>query len=54
MKDMNLENAVRFISNTLLEKPDAERLPLIEDASRRFNLSPVQTQHLLEKYVSSK
>ena len=54
MNDQSLEKSVRFISDTLKETPETNRLKLIEEASRRFNLSPVQAEHLLQKYVYSR
>ena len=54
MSDQSLENAVRFISDTLKNNPSADRLALIEEAGRKFDLSPIQTENLVNKYVMGK
>lgn len=49
--ELELENALRYISEKLLENPETELSPLIEDASRRFDLSPLETEFLINKYI---
>lgn len=51
--DQSVENAVRFISDTLKDNPDMDRLSLVETAGKRFDLTPMQTEHLLQMYLSS-
>lgn len=46
-----MEKAIRQISEILRETPDADKLKLIEDASRQFNLNPLQTEFLTNKIV---
>ncbi|HOK02133.1 MAG TPA: hypothetical protein PKX79_04870 [Spirochaetota bacterium] len=52
--DDSMEKAIRFISEELKENPSADRLKLIERAGREFNLSPIQTEFLTEKFVLNK
>ena len=42
-----LQRAIRWISDRLLEDPDAARLPLVDEAARRFDLSPRDAEFLL-------
>jgi hypothetical protein len=49
--DRSLEDAVRFISNELKENPDADKSKLIDIASQRFDLNPMQTEFLVNKYI---
>ena len=49
--DQSLENAVRFISDALCGNPTADRLKLIEDASERFDLNPLQEESLIAIYI---
>lgn len=46
-----MEEAIRFISYELKDNPDADKLKLIERASQRFDLSPVQTEFLVNKFI---
>ncbi|MDY6968546.1 MAG: hypothetical protein SVR08_07835 [Spirochaetota bacterium] len=48
-----MEEAVRYISIELKEDPDADRSLLIEKASQKFDLNPLQTEFLLNKFVLS-
>ena len=47
----NLEDAIRYISGLLNENPDIDRSKLIDESSRKFDLNPMQTDFLLNKYV---
>ncbi len=49
-----LEEAVRFISMELRDNPEADKLKLIERVSQKFNLNPLQTEFLMNKYVFGK
>jgi hypothetical protein len=42
-----LQQAIRWISDCLLERPDAALLPLVDEAARRFDLSPRDAEFLL-------
>ena len=54
MKNKAMENAIRFISMELKDNPDADKTKLIDEASRNFDLTPMQTEFLLNKYVLGK
>ena len=45
-----MENAIRFISAELKENPGADNA-LIDEASRKYDLNPMQTEFLVNKYV---
>jgi hypothetical protein len=49
----SLEKAVRYISDTLTENPDDNIIALIERASRMFNLTPVEEDHLMRIHTDS-
>ena len=51
--DQSLENAIRFISDALCENPKADKVKLIEAASERFDLTPMQEEHLYDFYIYS-
>jgi hypothetical protein len=42
-----IKQAVAWLDEQLLERPDADRLKLIDEASRRFDLSPLHTDFLM-------
>lgn len=42
-----LQRAIRWISDQLLENPDAALLALVDEAARRFDLSPRDAEFLL-------
>ena len=46
-----MEEAVRYISVELKSNPDADRNILIEKASQQFDLNPLQSEFLLNKFV---
>ncbi len=52
--DNSLEDAIRFISLELKENAGANRAKLIDEASQRFDLTPVQTEFLVNKFVLSR
>ncbi len=54
MEKKSMEEAIRFISLELKDNPDAEKVKLIEKASQQFDLTPMQTEFLLNKYVYNK
>ena len=42
-----IKQAVTWIDDQLADRPDADRMTLIDEASRRFDLSPLDTDFLL-------
>ncbi|HOP63970.1 MAG TPA: hypothetical protein PK358_04300 [Spirochaetota bacterium] len=50
--DDSMESALRFIAEELKTNPDADRMKLIEKASREYNLSPMQEEFLTSKYLT--
>ena len=51
MSDQSLEKAVRFISDSLKEDSSVKTHELIETASRKFDLSPIQVEQLFRMYA---
>jgi hypothetical protein len=51
--DLSVENAMRFISDELKQNPDAKKSELINEASRKYDLTPAQSEFLVNKYVLS-
>ena len=49
--DDAMEKAIKYISDILRDTPDADKLKLVEDTSKRFNLNPLQTEFLTNKIV---
>ena len=49
----SIKQAVKWIDDQLHDNPKADRMKLIDDASRRFDLSPLDTdflsRHLAER-----
>ncbi len=52
--DTSMENAIRFISLELKDNPAADRSRLIEAASQKYDLTPMQTEFLINKYILDK
>jgi hypothetical protein len=48
-----IKEAVRWIDDQLVDRPDADRIQLVDEAARRFDLSPLDTdflfRHLAER-----
>ena len=48
-----IKQAVKWIEDQLLDNPSADRVKLVDDASRRFDLSPLDAdflfRHLAER-----
>lgn len=42
-----IKAAVKWIDEQLHERPDADRLALVDEASRRFDLTPLDEDFLL-------
>ena len=47
----SMKNAIRYISDQLKDEPEYNKNKLVEEASRKYDLSPLQTEFLLNKYV---
>lgn len=54
MTKTNLEDAIRFIGLELLDNPNADVVKLIEEASQKFDLNPMQQEFLTNKYILQK
>ena len=50
----SMEDAIRYIGSELKENPDADRNRLIQEASEKFDLNPLQTEFLVNKYIIEK
>jgi hypothetical protein len=52
-----IKQAVKWIDDQLTDKPGADRMKLVDEASRRFDLSPLDTdflvRHLAERRSST-
>lgn len=48
-----IKQAVKWIDDQIADRPDADRVQLVDEASRRFDLSPLDTdflfRHLAER-----
>ncbi|MBJ6723835.1 hypothetical protein [Geomesophilobacter sediminis] len=49
-----LHRAVKWISGNLQEDPNQEMGPLLREAIFKFNLSPKDSEHLIEFYREAK
>ena len=49
--DDSMEKALRYISEELKDHPEADKMKLVEKVSREFNLTPIQTEFLTDKYI---
>ena len=56
--EATIKQAVRWFDEQLRERPGADRLTLVEEASRRFDLSPADSdflfRHLAERSKGTK
>ncbi len=52
--DKSMEEALRFISFELQESPGTDIAKLIEKASQQFDLTPMQTEFLVNKFILNK
>ena len=46
--------AIKWIDEELRAHPDADRLRLVDEAGRRFDLTPANVEFLLEQFASRK
>ena len=44
--ESGIKQAVRWLEEQLHERPDADRVRLVDEAGRRFDLSPMDTDFL--------
>jgi len=54
MTTSNIEDAVRFIGLELKDNPNADLVQLIEQASQKYDLNPMQQEFLTNKYILKK
>jgi hypothetical protein len=47
-----IKQAVTWIDDQLRDQPGADRLRLVDEAARRFDLSPLDTEFLLRHLAS--
>lgn len=52
--DDTMEKAIKHISEILKETPEADKLKLAEETSKKFNLNPLQTEFLTNRIISGK
>ncbi len=48
-----MQEVIRFISGEIKSNPDIDRSKLVNDASQKFDLNPMQTEYLLNTYLNS-
>ncbi len=49
--DRSMEEAIRYISGELKDNPNANKSQLIDQAAQRFDLDPMQTEFLINKFI---
>lgn len=49
-----IKQAVQWIDDQLADRPDADRMKLVDEASRRFDLSPLDTDFLFRHLAERK
>jgi len=49
-----IKQAVKWIDERLEDEPKADRLKLVDEASRRFDLSPLDTDFLIRHLAERK
>jgi hypothetical protein len=52
MDSKPIEDAIRFISMELKANPGADKSKLIQEAAQKYDLTPLQTEFLLSKYIT--
>ncbi len=50
LRDMALQHAIEWISARLQEEPGANRSMVIDEASREFDLTPLQQEFLYHQF----
>jgi len=51
--DESLKEAVKYISSRIKENSNIDMLSLIEDTAKKFDLNPLQSEFLINKYLMS-
>ncbi|MCL1911794.1 MAG: hypothetical protein FWG13_06285 [Leptospirales bacterium] len=51
--DDSIKKAVEFIGLELKNAPDINKLKLIDEAAQKFDLNPLQTEFLTNKFLLS-
>ncbi len=49
--DDSIREAVRFIGVELKNNPDLDKVKLINKAAQKYDLNPMQTEFLTNKYI---
>jgi hypothetical protein len=49
-----LRRALRWIADRRLEQPEAPLVRVLDEAARRFDLTPLECEYLLEQYRSAR
>ena len=49
-----IKQAVKWIDDQLTDKPGADRMTLVDEAARRFDLSPLDTDFLVRHLAERK
>jgi len=49
--DDSIREAVRFIGTELKNNPDLDKIKLINQAAQKYDLNPMQTEFLNNKFV---
>jgi hypothetical protein len=49
-----ITQAVKWIDDQLVDNPGADRLKLVDDAARRFDLTPLDTEFLYRHLAQKK
>jgi hypothetical protein len=52
--DAPIKQAVKWIDDRLQDEPGADRLRLVDEAARRFDLSPLDTDFLMRHLAERK
>ena len=51
--DDSIRDAMKFISDNLKDNPNQDLLKLIDDASKQFDLNPLQEEFLTSNFLKS-
>ncbi len=50
----SLENAIRYISQEVNARPDVNKAKIVEEACQIYNLDPIQTEFLINRFALDK
>lgn len=48
-----MQEVIRFISGEIKSNPDIDRSKLVNEASQKYDLNPMQTEYLLNMYLKN-